>query len=245
VPVARGRPLYVLPVANAGGRAGAEWKTTLEIANLAPIENRVKLELLPGGTDGTPLRKTLILKPGQTLSWQNAVDELFSFGGAGALRLLPRFGPVAVRSLTANVAAGAPQGVLLPALTDDDLIRSGVRARMSGLAHDPVPEAAVRTNIGLLNLAPVSILVRVSLFGRGSQPLGHLEQRLKPGQFVQIDDVFAKVKAARVSNGSAVVQTPSKGAAFLAYASVIRGPDAPAVYVFPEKEPPVSGPARD
>jgi hypothetical protein len=245
VPVARGRPLYVLPVANAGGRAGAEWKTTLEVTNLAPIENRVKLELLPGGEDTVPRRRTLILKPGQTLSWPNPLDELFSFGGAGALRLVPRFGPVAVRSLTANVAAGTPHGALLPALTDDDLIRSGVRARMSGLAHDPVPEAAVRTNIGLLNLAPVTIIVRVEPYAHGPRPLGRLDQKLRPGEFLQIDDVFAKVKAGKVGNGSAVVQTSSRGGAFLAYASVIRGPDAPAVYVFPEKEPPVIGPARD
>lgn len=244
-PVAPARPIYVLPVASAGGRAGAAYQTRLEIANLAPIENRVKLELLPAGTGIAPLRKIIVLKPGQTLTWQNAVDELFSFGGAGALRLVPRFGPVAARSLTANVAAGAPQGALLPALTDDDLIRSGVRARMSGLAHDPVPEAAVRTNIGLLNLAPVTIVVRVEPYARGPRPLGRLDQKLGPGEFLQIDDVFAKVKAGSVGNGSAVVQTSSKGGAFLAYASVIRGPDAPAVYVFPEKEPPVSDPARD
>ncbi len=245
VPVARGRPLYVLPVANAGGRAGAEWKTTLEIANLAPIENRVKLELLPGGTDGTPLRKTLILKPGQTLSWQNAVDELFSFGGAGALRLLPRFGPVVVRSLTANVFAAGPPGELLPALTDADAIHTGVRARLAGLAHDPAEGAAVRTNIGFLNLAPIPILVRLEPFGGGSRALGRFEASLEPSEFVQIDDIFAKVRAGRVNEGSAILQTHSTGGAFLAYASVIRGPTAPAVYVFPDKEPPVIGPARD
>jgi hypothetical protein len=235
----------VLPVANAQGRAGADYKTRLEVANLAPIENRVKVELLPAGTGVPPLRKILVLKPGQTLAWKNAADELFSYGGAGALRLLPRFGSVAVRSLTANVAAGAPEGALLPALTDDDLIRSGVRARMSGLAHDPVLAAAVRTNIGLLNLAPVAIIVHVEPYARGPRPLGRIDQKLGPGEFLQIDDVFAKVKAGSVGNGWAVVQTSSKGGAFLAYASVIRGLDAPAVYVFPEKEPPVSGPARN
>ncbi|HLE60431.1 MAG TPA: hypothetical protein VI700_02745 [Thermoanaerobaculaceae bacterium] len=243
VPVARGRPLYVLPVANAGGRAGAKWQTSLEVANLAPIENLVRLELLPGGKDAVPLRKTLILKPGQTLSWQNAVDELFFFGGAGALRLQPRFGPCVVRSLTANVAVSASPGALLPALTDEDAIHSGLRARLPGLAHDPAPEAAVRTNIGFLNLAPVAIVVRVEPHGSGSRALGRLEQWLRPGEFLQIDDVFAKVEAGRVSDGSAVVQTPSVGGAFLAYASVIRGRDAPATYVFPEKAQRASAPA--
>jgi hypothetical protein len=245
VPVAPGRPLYVLPIANAGGRAGAEWQTRLEITNLAPIENRVKLELLPGGDDSAPLRKTLVLSPGQTLSWLNAADELFSFGGAGALRLLPRFGPFAARSLTADVAAGATPGPLLEALTEADAIHTGVRARLSGLVHDPAPDAAVRTNIGVLNLAPVTILVRVTPFGRGSQPLGNLDQRLTPGQFVQIDDVFRKVKAARVINGSAVVQSSSRGGAFLAYASVIRGPTAPVVYVYPDSESPAKAPVHD
>ena len=78
-----------------------------------------------------------------------------------------------------------------------------------------------------------------------SQPLGHLNQQLKPGQFAQIDDVFAKVKAARVANGSAVVQTSSMGGAFLAYASVIRGHAAPVTYVFPDKERPANAPAHN
>jgi len=243
VPVARGRPLYVLPVANVGGRAGAKWKTTLELANLAPIENRVRLELLPGGDDSVPRRKTLVLKPGQTLSWQNAVDELFSFGGSGALRVQPRFAAVAVRSLTENMAAGASSGALLPALTDEDAIRGALHARLPGLVHDPA--AAVRTNIGLLNLAPVAIVVRVEPHDRGPRALGRLEQWLRPGEFLQIDDVFAKVHAGRVSNGSAVVHTPSAGGAFLAYASVIRGRNATATYVFPGKELPPILPARD
>jgi hypothetical protein len=244
-PVARGRPLYVLPVANAGGRAGAEWRTTLELANLAPIENRVRLELLPGGEDAAPRRKTVVLQPGQTLSWRNAVDELFSFGGSGALRVQPRFAPVVVRSLTENVAAGASSGALLPALTDEDAIRGGLHARLPGLVHDPAPAAAVRTNVGLLNLAPVAILVRVEPFGRGQRALGLIEQWLRPGEFVQIDDVYAKVDAGRVSNGSAVVHTPSVGGAFLAYASVIRGRNATATYVFPEKGPRATAPAHN
>lgn len=235
--VAPGRTLYVLPVANAGGRAGAEWRTRLEVANLAPIENRVRLELLPGGRDLVPRRKVVVLKPGQTLSWPNALDEIFSFGGAGALRLLPRFAPVAIRSLTANVSiAAAPHGPL-PVLTDTDAIHTGMRAMLTGLSHDPAEAAAIRTNIGLLNLAPVPIVVHIEPFGRGSRPLGQIELPLVPSEFVQIDDVFTKVRAGRVSEGSAVLQTRSVGGAFLAYASVIRGRDAAAVYVFPEREP--------
>jgi len=244
-PVARGRPLYVLPVANAGGRAGAKWRTTLELANLAPIENRVRLELLPGGEDAAPRRKILVLKPGEKLSWRNAVDELFSFGGSGALRVQPRFAPVIVKSLTENVAAGASSGTLLPALTDEDAIRGGLHARLSGLVHDPASASAVRTNVGLLNLAPVAILVRVETFGRGQRALGHLERWLRPGEFVQIDDVYAKVDAGPVTNGSAVVHTPSVGGVFLAYASVIRGRNATATYVFPEQGLRATAPARN
>jgi hypothetical protein len=233
--VAPGHALYVLPVANAGGRAGAEWRTRLEVANLAPIENRIRLDLLPGGRDLAPRRKLVYLKPGQTLSWTNTLDQLFSFGGGGAVRLLPRFAPLHVRCVTANVSATSPTDGLLPVLTDADAVHNGLPARLSGLAHDPAEEAAVRTNIGLLNLANIPIVVTLEPFGRGSRPLGRLEQRLAPSEFVQIDDVFAKVGAGRVSDGSAVVETRSVGGAFLAYASVIRGPNATAVYVYPER----------
>ena len=237
------RPLYVLPVANAGGRAGAEWLTRLEVGNLAGSENTILLELIPADRPTfRTLRTTITLAEGQRRSWTNAAAELFAFSGAGALRLVPHAGPITAVAVTDNVAAGVSSGQLLPALTADNGVVHDTEARLSGLAHDPAPDAAVRTNLGFLNISAVSLPIRVELFGTGSRPLGRLAAELPPRGFLQMDDVFAAVRAPMVEGGWATVRTPARGGVFLVYASVIRGPRANAIYVFPEN-PTVAAPA--
>jgi hypothetical protein len=237
------RPLYVLPVANSLGRAGARWQTWLELTNLATANNRVLVDLLPAGSGGWSSKHTAIdLEPGQTRVWRNALNQIFGFSGSGALRLTPLGGPVTAASRTANVAVEAAHAPLLPAIGEDQVIRSGGHATLLGLSHQPSFEAAVRTNVGLLNLSRRPIRVRIHAYDTDARPLGHLEETVPPRGFLQVDDIFAKVNAGAVSDGSADVEAITPGAAFLVYASVIRGPAAPVIYVFPQRDrqaPPV------
>ena len=107
------RPLYVVPVANSRGRAGARWQTWLEVTNLAPADNGVSLELLRAGRAGSSaLQTTVVLGPGQRKAWRNALNQLFGYSGSGALRVSPLSGPISVFSRTANIAAGAGQAAL-------------------------------------------------------------------------------------------------------------------------------------
>jgi hypothetical protein len=226
--------LYVLPVANSSGRAGAMWQTRLELTNLAATENRVFVDLLPAGRAGSSaLRATVTLGPGQTRAWRNTLSQLFGFSGSGALRLSPLGGPVSVNSRTANVAGAGAQVPLLPTLGSDRAIGAGEQAILCGLSHAPSREAAVWTNVGLLNLTPRRIRVLIHLSDAEGRRLGQLEGEVVAGGFLQVDDIFAKVKAGVVGDGSAAVETLTPGGSFLAYASVIRGPGAPVLYVFP------------
>lgn len=235
------RPLYVLPVANSRGRAGARWQTWLEVTNLAPSENRVSLELLRAGrARSSALRTAVVLEPRQKSTWQNALDQLFGYSGSGALRLSPLSGPISVGSRTANIAAGTAESPLVQATGEESAIRCGEKATFHGLSHDPSHRAAVRTNIGLLNLSAGRIRVRITPYDALLHPLGQLEGEVPSSGFLQVDDIFAQVKAGAVSDGSAVVDTITPGGALLAYASVIRGPIAPVVYVFPD---PIRAPA--
>jgi hypothetical protein len=243
-PTVDGLPtLYVLPVANSSGRAGARWQTRLELTNLASTENKVLLELLPAGRAGSSaLRATVTLGPGQTRAWRNTLSQLFGFSGSGALRLSPLGGPVSLISRTTNVAAGEVHGPLIPALGEDQAIHHGFKAVLRGLSHDPSREAAVRTNVGLLNLTARRTRVRIQAYDAQGRRLGQLEGELLARGFLQVDDIFAKVKAGAVGDGSAAVETLTPGGSFLAYASVIRGPAAPVVYVFPEPTRPAAAP---
>lgn len=231
------QPLYVVPVANSTGRAGARWQTWLEVTNLSSGANTVLVDLLPAGSGGwSSLHAAIDLAPGQKRAWRNALNQIFGFSGSGALRLTPLAGPVTAESFTANVAAGGAQAPLLPAVGEDQAFRTGARATLRGLFHDPAPGAGVRTNVGLLNLSRRPVRVRIHAYDAGERRLGHLDVRVPHRGFLQVDDVFARVSAGRVSGGSAVVEATTPGAAFLVYASVIRGPAAPVVYVFPQRD---------
>jgi hypothetical protein len=237
--------LYVLPVANSRGRAGARWQTWLELTNLSTTENRVLVDLLPAGRAGSSaLRQTVTLGPGQTRSWRNTLSQLFGFSGSGALRLSPLGGPVSINSRTANVAGGGAQAPLLPTLGSERAIGAGERATLRGLSHDPSREAAVRTNVGLLSLTARRIRVRIEVYDTEGRRLGQLEGELPSRGFLQLDDIFAKVKAGTVRDGSAAVEAITPGGRLLAYASIIRGPAAPVVYIFPEQDHPAATPTK-
>ncbi len=243
-PLGRRRALYVVPVANSLGRARTIWQTALELTNLAPVENRVLVDFLPEGRGPAAFRHTIVsLRPSESRSWDNAVYELFGISGAGAFRLLPLAGPVALESLTANVVPGRARLPLLPALSGDQAIRAGERATFRGLAHDPSAGATVRTNVGLLNLSDRIIRVHIEPRDRPDHPLGEIRRTIAPLGFVQVSDIFGRVKAGVVEHGSALIETSTPGGAFLAYASVVRGPNAQAVYEFAQRSlrPPADG----
>jgi hypothetical protein len=229
-------PLWVVPAANTGGRAGALWRTQLAIKNPDPRPVRVALELF-GPSDGGAPGTVVTLAPHETREWDDAFQELFGRSGLGAIRLVAEGRQVAAGSLTANVAVAAPIGPLLPALREDRAVRTGGRASFAGLAYDPVHDAGVRTNIGVFNLASTPVTVCVAAFDGRSRPLGKAEDEVAPRSFTQIDDIFARLRAPRLEDGHAVVSSPTSGAALLVYASVIRGPTAQAVYLYPQPEP--------
>jgi hypothetical protein len=230
--------LYVLPAANARGRAGATWQTRLELNNLASTENTALVELVPAARGSASFAHTSVtLAAGQQRSWNNALWELFAFSGTGALRISAQAGPIAAESLTSNAARAGPAAPLLPALGEAQAVHAGERVTLRGLVHEPVRIMAVRTNLGFMNLSATPIRVRMELYDAVSSRLGQIEGDLPALGFVQVDNIFARVRAPAVDGGSAVVQALTPGAAFLVYAAVIRGPSAPVSYVFPQPAP--------
>jgi hypothetical protein len=236
--------LYVLPVANSRGRAGVTWKTRLKLNNLARTENTALVELVPAARGRASFARTLVtLAAGQQRSWNNALQELFAFSGTGALRISAQAGPIAAESLTSHAGPAGPEAPLLPGLSAAEAIHAGERVTLRGLVHEPVRIMAVRTNIGFMNLSATRIRVRMELFDAACSRLGQIEGDLPALGFVQVDGVFARVRARAVDGGSALVQALTPGAAFLVYAAVIRGPSAPVVYVFPQPASSATAPA--
>ena len=128
--------------------------------------------------------------------------------------------------------AGAPSAPPLPAVNAERATHPGERATFRGLAYDPALEAAVRTNIGVLNVSLLPLRARIEAFDALARPLGALVEVVPPWGYLQVDDLFRRVAAGRVADGSAAVEALSP-ASFLSYASVIRGPKGPIRYVLP------------
>jgi hypothetical protein len=231
--------LYALPVANSRGRAGATWQTRLELNNLATAETTVLVELIPAARGSASFRHTLVtLGAGEQRTWHNALSELFAFSGTGALRLSAQEGPIAARSLTSNIRRARPEAPLLPALGEAQAVHAGERITLRGLVHEPVRAMAVRTNLGFLNLSAAPTRVRIQVYDARSDRLGQIEGDLPALGFVQVDNIFSRVRApAAVDGGSAVVEALTSKGSFLAYAATIRGPSAPVSYVFAQPAP--------
>ncbi|MGD1147195.1 MAG: hypothetical protein ABR961_04530 [Thermoanaerobaculaceae bacterium] len=231
-------PLWVLPVANAGGRAGAVWQTHLAIENPHARSVRTTFELhLTASDRDNPDRKVVLLEPRQRLEWQDAVGEIFDKHGTGALKVSAEGGQVVVRSLTSNVSLAGTAVPLIPALGGEAIAHTNEIVRFDELAHDPNRDIGVRTNLGVFNLTEFPIRIRIEAFDDGYHSLGSFQRQLDPYRFTQVDDLFARFGAGRLEAGSAQVSALTRGASFIAYASVIRGANAPAVYSYPRPLP--------
>ena len=225
-------PLWVMPIASVKGRAGAVWKTRLEIANPHARTAHVTIEFYSAGAD-PEASAAIEIAPRQAVAWSDAMAELFDRTGTGVVKVAADGGRLLVRSLTANVAAGRPATTLLPALTEDQVVRRDGRAVFGDLVADPDPGSAVRTNVGVFNVAAVPITVRIEVFDNSGRRLGRIGGQLRPRAFTQIDDLFGRFRAPKLDEGRVELTTLTRGGAFLAYASVIRGAGAPAEYRFP------------
>ncbi len=227
-------PFWVVPAASAEGRLGAFWRTRLEISNPGSRPARVRLELFGSGTDpDDPPRVALELSAHQTLRWSDAVGALFERRATGAIRVQAVGGRVVVRSRTVNTSAAGSDEALLPALVEADAVRPGGHATFTGLVAASDPSAGVRTNLGMLNVAAIPIRIRVAAFDGEGRRLGEIGGELGPRGFGQLDDIFARFEMPATNVGRVEVTTETAGGAFLAYASVIRGPQAQAEYRFP------------
>ncbi len=227
-------PLWVLPVADTKGRAGAVWHTRLALENPHARSVRVTLELYLTMTDpARPERRVVVLEARERREWRDVLGELFGMSGAGALKVTADGGAVGVRSVTSNVTLAAASEALVPALGESAIVRGRDVASFERLVHDPDPGAAVRTNLGLFSLAERPVRVRVEAFDGGMRALGSFEGTLEPYRFTQVDNVLGRVNAPRLDDASLHVTALGRDARFLAYASVIRGANATPVYVYP------------
>ncbi|MCG6963538.1 MAG: hypothetical protein LJE95_09760, partial [Acidobacteria bacterium] len=220
-------PLVLPAVVHTTGLGGSTWTSVVDVVNAGDEPAAIHFELLPEGGGEVRTSAEIELPPGEARRFQDIMAALFPGGRAGALRVVPDGGEVAVTSRTVDTGGRGAFGQAVPALPESGAFASGEPAFLPGLGSS----SEVRTNIGLVNLGDSSTEVRVDLHAAAGELLGTVTKQLPAHSWAQLDRVYQWVTTGQVANGYALITTENPAGRFLTYASVIDNSSADPVTV--------------
>jgi hypothetical protein len=245
-----GEVLFISATAHQAGAQGTNWRSDLEIHNLADELGVFEVLLLEHGADNSaPDSIELSLAAGQSVRLGDVLDVEFDLDGAAALVLAPSSGRIVATSRTYNqlgagnalgLPPGATFGQYIPALPIASAIRHGEEGRIIQLAHSNAPGAGARTNLGLVNATGAELRVKIELFTGAGDRLGVVNRTLEPFEYEQVNRIYERVTGDDVADGYAIVSTSTSGGAFFAYASVVDNLTGDPVAVLAERLPDAS-----
>jgi hypothetical protein len=219
---------YIPAAAHKTGSAGTRWITDLTIHNRADTGASFSIDLLPKRQNNSaPESLSFSLEPSSSAGYDDALDGLFDFSGAAALRVRASGGDLLVGSRTYNDQAEGTYGQFIAGFPEDEALLSGDQGLLTGLSHG----ADYRTNIGLASACGAPISVGVTLHAADGAPIGQTTVDLAPYSYDQVTDIFGDLSSEDVEHGFAVVESSSPGAWYFAYASVIDNRTGDATYI--------------
>jgi len=226
-----GETLYLPASAHVKGALGTDWRSDVELHNLADQSASVTLWLLAHGADNrSPETAEIIVPPGSSVRLADVLAGQFSLDGQAALMLSVGSGRILATSRTYNLlAAGNPLGLpggstfgqYIPALERSAATAFGEEGRLIQLSHSAVSSSGFRSNLGLVNMTSESLDIEVGLYTADGLLLGTVPVTLPPFGYQQLNRVYSLVTAGDVDDGYAVVRTTTELGRFFAYASVV------------------------
>lgn len=162
-------PFAVIPtLANTPGRFGAYFKTRVVIHNLT--DNSYSLDALLCGPSGIVARQSISLSANQYRSYDNFLQDVFNYGGAGAVLLAGDVNSLDLNdpnlavnapfkfSVTAEVYSDSPNGRYTTTVVNGivPLVDSGPSAFSAGITVGQDQ----RVNVGVFNLGVNTVLVQ-------------------------------------------------------------------------------------
>lgn len=216
--------------AQTNGVGGTTWRTELSLFNAGSQATNVSLVFLPGA-GGSVLTQTIFLGPKQSVTFANALLDLFGLAnGAGALTLEASSSAatpslkITSRTFTGGGALGTyGQSVpdVAPSALGEALYLTGIQAN-----------AAFRTNVGVVNRADVPAQVALTLYEADGDIIGNTTIHVPARNFQQapLAQYFASI-ANRAVDVASMKVTASAGNAISVYASVIDNRTQDPVYI--------------
>ncbi len=210
--------VFIPAVAQAAGANGSFFITTVDVHNRGSSTATVNFEWLPRNTDNTTpiMSNDYTLEPGETRRFGEFLDEVFGLSDVvGAASVVSGTDGIEVMSRTFNQGAEGTFGQSLPGVSEREMIFVDTRALILFLTEN----AALRSNLGLVNGVDMPITVRWELFASDGSSLGTGSTTLPPWGNKQLNRVledFAPIEAAY-----AHVWTTTPDGAFTCYGSVL------------------------
>jgi PKD repeat protein len=214
--------IVVPAAAHVDGFGTSRWRSDLELHNPDATEILCAVDLLKrGAANLAPESVELELRPQSSLGVSDVLDTLFEYHGAAALRIRSEPSSVLVSSRTYNDAPEGSYGQMVPGLRGYDAIWPFETGRLIQLAHTPGRSAGYRTNIGLVSDCVEQMEIVVDLYQGTGEMLGSRRAVLAAHDVRQLNDVFAPVTSSVVTDGFAILSSPTPRCSFYAYASVV------------------------
>jgi len=210
---------WVIPsTARATGAGGAFYTTDLTVANRGAVDAAFTVKFLGHDQDGTSgSEQTFSLAAGKLVTYDDVLGSLFGVtSGFGAVRVTSGAPSLQVVAQTSTPGAGGTFGQSVPSATASDLIGAEPRSIL------PVrDDAGSRTNLIVVNTSAIAAGLSVSLVGKDGVVLWTQSLTFRPLEMRQLSRVALFGRVTSVVDGMLVLSTPTPGAAFAAYASVI------------------------
>jgi PKD repeat protein len=219
----------VSAVASTSGAGGTNWRTELSLFNAGSEGANLTLLFLPT-SGGQAITRTLFLSPKQSVTYANALVEVFGLtdrGGAltieaTAATSTPQI-KVTSRTFTGGPAGTYGQGVpdVAPASLDGTLFLTGVQRNDD-----------FRTNVGVVNRADAQAQVTLQLIDSNASQLAQTTITIPPRTFQQlaVGDLFPSLGTRTFANASMRITT-SLASAVSVYASIVDNETQDPIYV--------------
>jgi hypothetical protein len=219
---ASSNPIYVASVANTPGNNQTVWRTDLEVFNPGPSESHYQIAFLKADLNNQfPPTRDFVLAPGATARYVDVVGRLFGELGSGTIRVTPSDGTLACAARTYNNLDGRTYGQYIAGVPDERGATTGERRIATQLSQAADDHSGFRTNFGVVNMTDRPLDVQAEFFRGDGTHLGNRTFHLEPYSSHQEGKVFRHFTGESVADGYIAVSSPTAGARFHAYASVV------------------------
>jgi len=218
-----GSPVWIAAVAHSDGVGGTHWRSDLSLANVGTEDLFARLELIgPPGKGSEPLRHAVFVPEGRTVEIRDVVGEgAFETIGSGAIGVTVDWGNLMVTSRTYTLAGEGTYGQSIPGWSESDAITEGAVAALTQLRQS----TSFRTNIGFVNLGEQEIRIAAEYRSGQGALIASRDYALPALSWQQLNSAVPE------GADHAFVSSPTAGAQFLVYASVVDNASGDPVYV--------------